>query len=115
MSLWRCPQCGVGYGNVYTCPACQVATEFVTIPRNEEIAWASVSRAEQLLQEIRDLLVWHFRDDPPPRSLPLCRNCGHVDAHTGPAGDVEDACTHPGCHCGFDSRPAVDAVREDAQ
>jgi hypothetical protein len=33
-----------------------------------------------------------------------CTNCGHVDAHDGPAGDVADACPHPGCNCGFDSR-----------
>lgn len=26
MSLWCCPQCGMLYGNVYTCPVCGVGT-----------------------------------------------------------------------------------------
>ena len=39
-----------------------------------------------------------------PPALEVCTNCHHVEPHTGPAGAVDDACTHPGCHCGFDSR-----------
>lgn len=38
------------------------------------------------------------------RTEPACQNCGHINPHNGPAGSVADACTHPGCKCGFDSR-----------
>ena len=34
----------------------------------------------------------------------VCTNCGHAEPHNGPAGDIADACTHPGCNCGYDSR-----------
>ncbi len=72
MSLWRCPQCGSLYGNLYTCPTCHIPTEFATIKasvanQNDEVTFSSFDRVEQLLQEIRDLLVWHFRDDPDVR------------------------------------------------
>ncbi len=33
-----------------------------------------------------------------------CVHCGHTEPHNGPAGDIPDACTHPMCNCGFDSR-----------
>ena len=30
-----------------------------------------------------------------------CANCGHTEPHNGPAGTVDDACTHPMCKCGY--------------
>jgi len=30
-----------------------------------------------------------------------CANCGHTEPHNGPAGSVDDACTHPMCKCGY--------------
>lgn len=30
-----------------------------------------------------------------------CYYCGHRNLHNGPAGSVDDACTHPCCECGF--------------
>jgi len=42
-----------------------------------------------------------------PAPAAPCANCGHVESHNGPAGDIADGCTHAGCNCGFDSRPAA--------
>lgn len=30
-----------------------------------------------------------------------CRSCGHDNPHTGPAGDVNDACMEPRCSCAW--------------
>lgn len=34
-----------------------------------------------------------------------CVNCNHVEPHNGPAGAVDDACTHKGCSCGYYQAP----------
>lgn len=34
-------------------------------------------------------------------SIPYCVNCWHAVLHNGPAGAVDDACTHEGCNCGY--------------
>jgi hypothetical protein len=38
---------------------------------------------------------------------PSCVNCGHSDPHNGPAGSTDDACTFPGCNCGFFQEPGL--------
>ncbi len=45
-----------------------------------------------------------------------CANCGHSDLHDGPAGTVDDKCTHEGCICGYFQpvpAPATPSVPED--
>lgn len=36
-----------------------------------------------------------------PKEAAPCANCLHTDPHNGPAGTVDDACTHRGCNCGY--------------
>lgn len=60
--------------------------------------------AEQERDELRiEVERWRATAELPPSVATgeRCSNCGHTELHNGPAGDVDDACTHPSCNCGF--------------
>jgi hypothetical protein len=50
--------------------------------------------------------------DTPTTTSP-CTNCGHVEPHNAPAGDIADGCSHPMCNCGFDSRGNTPLLPEE--
>jgi hypothetical protein len=72
MSLWVCPSCGKLYGNLYTCPACNVfthlATEVMTAgsmtvaPIDAPEPAVPVSALRALLEQHRDDIVDHYNE-----------------------------------------------------
>lgn len=67
-----------------------------------------------LMQEDVEYLLSIIAKSPRASSVPAgqgeaatCEFCEHTNPHDGPAGTVNDACTHPCCNCAFYSpRPA---------
>lgn len=58
---------------------------------------AAVTSAIEVCEKAESLL------SAPDGKPEVCANCGHANPHDGPAGAVDDACTFPGCNCGYGS------------
>lgn len=85
-------------------------TYFQTISDAEDAAEAAGFPEGKYLAEVIRELADAARVSRVPQ--PPCVNCGHVNPHDGPAGDVADACTHPGCNCGYYS-PVSSATQQE--